>query len=226
MFHHQSAKTRVTESPPELGPIRIGVAVVLTTDGQHRVRADLHPAVDPPCEMDAEEREPRVRDRVDEPTDKVLRFGHQRVVLTAERHDPHLTSHPGQGRHPIGVETGTVHHHPGPNPMIHRTNVGTVAVMGYGHHLEIGANVGTALARDRGPTGRPQPGNRPPPPPGHEVLRARSPPVRTLESPRHPAGSVPRGRLPSPAAPARPEAPTRTAWWRSRVSRTPRRRPP
>ena len=59
--------------------------------------------------MDAEEREARVRDGIDQPTDQPDRGLIERVVVAPERHDARIVviaGHPGE---PIGMEPRTRH---------------------------------------------------------------------------------------------------------------------
>ncbi len=58
--------------------------------------------------MYAEERERRVRHRIDQALDEVRRFRCQLVVLAAEGDDPHVWLQSCQSSQPIAVQSGTV----------------------------------------------------------------------------------------------------------------------
>ena len=67
---------------PEAGP-----GVALPTEGEDRIRAGLDPAVDHAREVNTQEWEPRVRDRVDQVPYQPPPLRHQIVILAAKRDD-------------------------------------------------------------------------------------------------------------------------------------------
>src|SRR6185503_11540193 len=73
-----------------------GPPVALPGQGEHRVRSGVDTAVDHPGQVHAEERELRIRYRVDQPTDQVAAVGTQFVVLATERDDPRRRVDAGQ----------------------------------------------------------------------------------------------------------------------------------
>ena len=61
-------------------------------------------------EVDAQERELRVRHRVDQVADQVLALGPDPVVLAAKRHDSHFTLFAREQAHPVAVQPRAVDH--------------------------------------------------------------------------------------------------------------------
>ena len=84
----------------------VAPAVALAGEGEHRVRAGPHLAIDALGEVHAEEREARIGNRVDEAANERPGVGRQRVVVAAERDDPLAAGVAGHRREPIGLETG------------------------------------------------------------------------------------------------------------------------
>ena len=85
----------------------VSPAVPLAGEGEHRVRARPHFAIDTLREVHAKEREARIGNRVDEATNERPGIGRQRVVVAAERDDPFAAGVAGHRRKPIGLQTGT-----------------------------------------------------------------------------------------------------------------------
>jgi hypothetical protein len=56
--------------------------------------------------MDAQEREARIGQGVDEPVDQAAGIRREGVVVAPERHDPLPARVPGHRRHAVGVESG------------------------------------------------------------------------------------------------------------------------
>ena len=98
----------VAQRARELGGPHRAEGVALAREGQHRIRARFHVAVDGAGEVHAEERELGIRYRVDQAAHDRAALGPQHVVLAAERDDAHLGRHPGEPGHSIGVEPAAV----------------------------------------------------------------------------------------------------------------------
>ena len=94
-------------SRPGRARLRVAPPVALPGEGEDRVRAGPDLAVDARREMDAQEREARVGDRVDEPADEAPGLRRERVVVAPERDDPRRrpagAGHRGDA---VGLETG------------------------------------------------------------------------------------------------------------------------
>jgi len=124
--------------------------VPLAGQCQHRVRPGMQRPVDPPRQVHPEERQCRIRYRVDEGADK--RPAHMEVLAT-ERYDPDLPRLAGE---PVGEQAGTVDHEVGgyllavggADPAVERGHPGAqpdlAAVLAYqaGEHLADRAEVG------------------------------------------------------------------------------------
>ena len=85
---------------------QVAPAIALAGEGEHRVRAGPHLAVDALREVDAQEREARIGNRVDQPANERACVGRQRVVVAAERDDPLASGVAGHRREPIGLQPG------------------------------------------------------------------------------------------------------------------------
>ena len=71
---------------PQVAAAHVGQPVALAAERQHGVRPALDAAADHPREVDAQERQPRVGDRVDEVAAEVLRGRGQALQKLFERH--------------------------------------------------------------------------------------------------------------------------------------------
>ncbi len=69
----------------------------------------MDPAADHPGEVDAEEREPRVGDGIDQPADEVVLVRRQLEVFAPERHDPRFGLQPARGGDAVGIQAGASH---------------------------------------------------------------------------------------------------------------------
>ncbi|CAK7287050.1 hypothetical protein SGPA1_50016 [Streptomyces misionensis JCM 4497] len=139
----QRPGARPRHGPGQLAGAHDAPAVPLPGQCRHRVGADVHHAVDAPGQMDAEERERRVRHRVHQAPYQ-LGPG-QLVVLPAERHDPHTRVVPGQPGQFVAVQSGAVHQHPAAHDVPGRGAHGHAALGApvHPHHPGAVADLGT-----------------------------------------------------------------------------------
>ena len=84
--------------------------IALARQRQDRVGPEPHAAVDLAGQMDAEERQRRVRHRVDQALDERGPLRPQLPVLAAERNDPGLGSLAGRAREAVGLQAGADDH--------------------------------------------------------------------------------------------------------------------
>ena len=110
---HRFAVAR--EHPPEPGEEQVlrdvaqvdgELPISLARQAEHGVRAHRHAAVDHAREMDAEEGEVGVRDRIDQAPDDVVLLARQSVVLAAEGDDLVRDRQPREARQAIGLQPG------------------------------------------------------------------------------------------------------------------------
>ena len=90
----------------DLAEIDVVAPVAVAGEREDRVRAGPDRAVVAAREVDPEEREARVRDRVDEPADERPRVRREPVVVAPERDDPLRAVVAGQRRHAVRPEAG------------------------------------------------------------------------------------------------------------------------
>ena len=211
--------------PPGAGPGQRGgqlarahdpPAVPLAGQGRHGVRSDVDAAVDAPGQMHPEERERRVRHRIDQPAHQ-LGPG-QLVVLAAERHDPHPRVVAGEPGHPVAVQPRAVDQHPGPDDLAPGAVRTATPEPG---RRSIADDLRAVPDLRPGGLGQP-PGDRrevaDPRRPDVDRRRGRAPPVRTPRSGRGPA-PAPECRSPGRAGPGRAAGAARPARWRRSACR-------
>ena len=103
-------RSRVRKRARRVAQIERGAPVALARECQHRVRPGDDRSVEALREVDAEERERRIRDRVDEPAYEPFGLLSKRVVVAAKRDDSHRWPRPGKARDTIGLEAGAPDH--------------------------------------------------------------------------------------------------------------------
>ena len=108
----QSQKTGVGQGLGQIAQVEIGLAVALAREGQHRVGAALHRAVDHAGEVDAQEGKLRIGHRVDQRAAQVVHLRLERIILAAEWDDGRRRFAAIQRRDAVGVEPGAVDHDP------------------------------------------------------------------------------------------------------------------
>jgi len=96
-------KRRARRQKPD---VDAGPAVPLPREGEDRVGAGLHLALDGPREVHPEEGERRVGDGVDQPAHEVAPLRPQEDVLAAEGDDAQLRSGTREARDAVGVQAG------------------------------------------------------------------------------------------------------------------------
>src|SRR2546425_4735455 len=84
-------------------------AVAFALQREDRVGASLDPIVDGAGEVDAEKRQGRIRNRVDEMFHQRPALRGELVVLPPERNDADPRVHTTHSRYPISLQTGTVY---------------------------------------------------------------------------------------------------------------------
>ena len=109
----QPPETRVRQRSGEVAGAPVPPAVALPPQRRHRVRSHVDGSVHTAGQVHAEERELRVRHRVDETADQV--GAGQVVVLPAERDDPRRRPRAGQHGDPVGLQAGAVDQLPRPH---------------------------------------------------------------------------------------------------------------
>src|SRR3954447_9820282 len=102
----KGAEAAVHQRLPQLPRLDVSRAVPLAGEGEHRVRPDPDVAGDLLREMDAEEREGRIWDRVDQASNEGASTRLQRVVPAPERHDLRGRRRAGHASDAVGVEAG------------------------------------------------------------------------------------------------------------------------
>ena len=81
-----------------------GAGVAFTFEGQNRVGAGLHPAVNEPGKMDAQKGKERIGNGIDQMADQVPAFRADRVILAPKRNDAGGARNARQFSHPIAME--------------------------------------------------------------------------------------------------------------------------
>src|SRR5256885_443971 len=109
VFLRHGAEAGEAERVEQLARFHAAPRVALARECEHGVGAGLDVAVARPREVHAEEREFRVRHRVDQAVDQILPLRAQHVVLAAEGHDLHVDRGLGQARDHVGLQPRAVH---------------------------------------------------------------------------------------------------------------------
>ena len=105
-----------------MSDVDVSPRVALSRQGEHRIRARVHDAVNVTREMHTQEREGRIGHRVDESLDQARAFRAEQPILTAEGDDSHVHPSPGPTRHLVAVKPTTVEQRTGSQPSAGRVD--------------------------------------------------------------------------------------------------------
>ncbi len=95
---------------PGVGRVKTIASIALSREGEHGVRPGGDLAVQVSREVHAEEREPGVRNRIDEGADPALRLGAQAVVVAPEGDDANPASLLGVTGQPVALQAAAGDH--------------------------------------------------------------------------------------------------------------------
>ena len=103
-----SPETRERQSARQIGEVDVGAAVALALQGEHRVRPGQDASTHLLRQVDAQERQRRIRHGVDETVHRRSATDGELTVLAAERHDDDAGVGARQAGDAITVQTGAV----------------------------------------------------------------------------------------------------------------------
>ena len=112
----QAAEPGRAQRVAQIAEREVASAVALAGEREHGVRAEPDLAVGPHRRVDAEKRERRIGNRIDEPAHEVATFWLEDEVVAAERDDPRLGRRAGERRDAIRVDTCADDHPRLPRP--------------------------------------------------------------------------------------------------------------
>src|SRR5262245_555885 len=89
---------------PQIAERHIAHPIPFAAEGKYRVRAGLDAAADHAREVDAEERQRGIGDRVDQVAHQMMGTRHEFVIFAAERNDLHARLDAALARDPVRLQ--------------------------------------------------------------------------------------------------------------------------